>query len=173
MIKIETMDLKDLPQIKDLVYRSFLNEPHSDHTEQDFVEHLVHTENFVSQLALIAKKDNKIVGFLMLYPIGFKGAGTLKALGLAPLSVDPAFQKQGIGSALLRAAHRRAKRAYDVITLVGHPGYYPRFGYEQASKYHVAFPFDLPEEVKMIKLLHEKTELLGNYKIEYPIGYFA
>lgn len=56
MIKIETMNLKDLPQIKDLIYRSFLNDEHSNHTEQDFVEYLVYTKNFVPELALTAKK---------------------------------------------------------------------------------------------------------------------
>ena len=173
MIKIETMNLKDLPQIKDLIYRSFLNDEHSNHTEQDFVEYLVYTKNFVPELALTAKKKDKIVRFLMLYPIGFKGVGAFKALGLAPLCVGPEFQKQGIGSSLLREAHRRAKRAYDIIALVGHPAYYLRFGYEKASKYNTIFPFELPDEVKMIKRLHEKIELSGDYQIEYPQGYFA
>lgn len=172
MLIIETTDLKDLPVIKKMIYRSFLDEPHSNHTEQDSVETLTKTSAFVPHLSLTAKLDDKIVGYLLLYPIGLKGPSALNALGLAPLSVDPEYQQQGIGSALLREAHKRAKRSFDLITLVGHPTYYPKFGYEPAHKHNIVFPFDLPQEILMVKLLKEPLDLSATHKIVYPSPYF-
>ncbi len=71
-------------------------------------------------------------------------------LALAPLSVLPEFQGKGIGSMLVREAHRRAAElGYGAAVLLGHWDYYPRFGYRRASLYGIKFPFDAPDECCM------------------------
>ena len=74
-------------------------------------------------------------------------AGTLSALALAPMAVHPDFQNQGIGSQLVRQGldHCR-KLGHKVVILVGHPEYYPRFGFIPAKSKRLVVPFPVPDE---------------------------
>ncbi|EMY32952.1 acetyltransferase, GNAT family protein [Arthrobacter crystallopoietes BAB-32] len=63
------------------------------------------------------------------------------ALGLGPISVLPEYQGQGIGAALLEETRLRAvARGEAVIVLLGHTGYYPRFGYRPAAELGIQAP---------------------------------
>ena len=73
--------------------------------------------------------------------------GDSRQLLLAPLSVLPQYQNCGIGSALIKEGHRKAKElGYEYCFLVGHAGYYPRFGYVRASALGVTCSLELPDE---------------------------
>jgi putative acetyltransferase len=67
---------------------------------------------------------------------------------LAPLAVIPKFQKQGIGGALIKEGIKRlSKMGVDLVFVIGHPGYYPRFGFTPASKLGFQPIYPLPSEV--------------------------
>ncbi|MEZ0068148.1 putative acetyltransferase [Streptacidiphilus sp. MAP12-20] len=72
------------------------------------------------------------------------------ALALAPVAVLPAWQRRGAGSAVVRAALDVAAAAGEQLVLVlGHPAYYPRFGFVPASGYGIKPPFEVPDEAMM------------------------
>ncbi|WP_395107127.1 GNAT family N-acetyltransferase [Actinomadura sp. SCN-SB] len=72
------------------------------------------------------------------------------ALALAPVAVHPAHQRQGAGGAVTRAALRAAgERGERLVVVLGHPGYYPRFGFTPASRLGIRAPFEAPDEALM------------------------
>ncbi len=106
-------------------------------------------------LSLVAVIADRVVGHLFFTPITIESADrSWPGLGLAPLSVLPDFQRQGIGTALMNAGLEECRRlGYERIIVLGHPGYYPRFGFERASRYGVRFEFNAPDEACMILAL--------------------
>lgn len=84
-----------------------------------------------ARLSLVAAEDGRIVGHVMLSEAGIQTEnGPVEALALGPVGVLPDRQGEGIGSALIREALGRCARAgHRIVVLVGHPGYYPRFGF--------------------------------------------
>lgn len=77
-------------------------------------------------------------------------------LVLAPLAVALNTQNKGIGGAMLiELEHRAQALNYQFISILGHPNYYPRFGYTPASEFAITAPFDVPNEAFMIKALTE------------------
>ena len=93
----------------------------------------------------------KLVGHILLTRIRIiNDAQAFPSLAVAPLSVLPSWQRQGIGSASIREAHRRAAAlGYGSAVLLGHPGYYPRFGYLPAHRFGIRFPFEAPADCCM------------------------
>lgn len=87
---------------------------------------------FDPALSLVAEQGGQIVGHALFSPYALRLLEqTVPAVNLAPLAVAPAAQGQGIGGLLIRAGHAMAAaRGYTVSFLLGHPAYYPRFGYQ-------------------------------------------
>lgn len=138
----------DYPTVFNLIEAAFQNEPMSDHREQFLVDRLRKSLAFVPELSLIAEHEGKIIGHILLTKISIQnGEESYESLALAPVSVLPQYQRQGVGRKLINEAHRRAKTLnFNSVVLLGHQDYYPRFGYETASKYGIKLPFDIPEE---------------------------
>jgi putative acetyltransferase len=91
-------------------------------------------------ISLVYEVDGEIVGHVMLSRMEM---GEHRPLQLSPLSVSPAHQNRGIGSALTREALRLADEAGEPLVLVvGHPTYYPRFGFEPAAPLGLQAPAD-------------------------------
>ena len=105
----------------------------------------------VPELCLVAVRDD-IVGHVMLSKAT---VGEHQALGLGPIAVDPAFQGQGIGAELMSEAIRRAERTeYPLIALLGHPTYYPRFGFKPAADtFGITTTYEAPPEAWMARAL--------------------
>jgi len=77
-----------------------------------------------------------------------------EALALAPMAVVPGRQRQGVGTALIEEALRRAEETgFPLIVVVGHAAYYPRFGFEPAAALGLRAPFDVPPEAWMARRL--------------------
>ena len=100
-------------------------------------------------LSLVAVADGAVVGHILFTPAVL---GEARGMGLAPMAVLPGRQREGIGSRLV--AHGleslRAERCPFVIVL-GHPEYYPRFGFERASAHRIACQWEgVPDEAFMI-----------------------
>lgn len=86
-------------------------------------------------VSLVAERDGRIAGHILFSPVRVEGQGTsFVALGLAPMAVEPERQRDGIGSLLVRAGLDACRDAgHTVVFVLGHPDYYPRFGFEPAA----------------------------------------
>jgi putative acetyltransferase len=114
-------------------------------------------------LSLVAVQDGVVVGHILFSPLTIESAGRiLPAVGLAPMAVLPEYQRQGIGSALVRVGLEVCRKAGQAcVVVLGHPEYYPRFGFVPASRYGIKCEWDVPEEVFMVIELREGA-LLGH-----------
>jgi putative acetyltransferase len=116
--------------------------------EADIADDLRRAHDHVPDLCLVAIDDTTILGHVML---SHARVGDEPVLALGPIGVDPAHQQQGIGSALMHEAIERASRTeYPLIALLGHPAYYPRFGFRPAeATYGITTHYDAQPEAWM------------------------
>jgi predicted N-acetyltransferase YhbS len=100
--------------------------------EAALVANLRQQRQYDPELSLVAEIDGQIAGHALFMPYRLRLSGqTIEAVNLAPLGVHPAYQRQGVGTALLEAGHQIAKaKGYAFSFLLGHVAYYPRFGYQ-------------------------------------------
>ncbi len=105
-------------------------------------------------LSLVAENDGEICGHILFTPATALENPGLKILGLAPMAVTPDKQNQGIGSALVRAGLERARElGYQAVIVLGHPEYYPKFGFQPASSFGIRSEYNVPDEVFMAQEL--------------------
>ncbi len=98
------------------------------------------SDGFVPELSLVAELDGVDVGHVMLSYVEL-GEDSHRVLELGPMSVVPEHQRTGIGSALVEEAiHRANKRGEPLVLVLGHPTYYPRFGFRPASTLGITPP---------------------------------
>ena len=126
--------------------------------ESKLIEKIRVSKNYVPELSLIAEIDDKIVGHILFSKIKIVGDSTYDSLALAPMAVIPKYQKKGIGSKLVAKGLEKAKElGFKSIIVLGHKDYYPKFGFQRASKWDIKCPFDAPDEVFMAIELTEKS----------------
>lgn len=96
----------------------------------------------LAAIELVAVEDAAIVGHILFGPLAVThGKEAIRALSLAPMSVQPGRQRSGTGSALVRAGLAAAKaHNWQAVFVLGHPDFYPRFGFSAA----LARPFKAP-----------------------------
>jgi putative acetyltransferase len=122
-------------------------------------------ESCLDLLSLVAVHRDEVVGHILFSPASIGGGGATPAvmgMGLAPMAVLPGWQGQGIGSLLIHNGIKMLReRGCPFIIVLGYPEYYPRFGFERASRYdiHSQWP-DVPDEAFMILILN-KTAMVG------------
>jgi putative acetyltransferase len=99
--------------------------------EASIVALLRQRRTFDPELSLVAERDGRVIGHVLFSPYKLRLLDrTIPAVNLAPLAMHPAYQGQGIGGQLINEGHRIAReKGYEVSVLLGHPTYYPRFGY--------------------------------------------
>ena len=96
-------------------------------------------------ISLVADDNGTIVGHILFSPVTLTGHGDLTIMGLAPMAVLPTNQRRGIGSSLVRAGLDRCRQSgCDAIVVLGHPQYYPRFGFVPASRFGCRQQCDAP-----------------------------
>ena len=102
-------------------------------------------------LSLVAIAAGEVVGHILFTPLrDEKGAELAGGVGLAPMAVVPERQRQGIGSALVEQGLRElAAAGHDFVVVLGHPTYYPRFGFVPSVGFGMACEFEVPEDVFM------------------------
>jgi putative acetyltransferase len=145
MLTIRPETLADIAAIRRINERAF-DTP----AEADVVDELRRIcPEFVS---LVAEIDATVVGHILFTPVTVDVSPDLVGMGLAPMAVDPDFQLRGIGSALVVTGLEtlRAKGCPFVIVL-GHPEFYPRFGFELASAHCLTSQWEgVPDEAFMV-----------------------
>lgn len=155
----------DYNQVYKVVKMAFENEVFSDKDEHNLVERLRSSVTFVPELSMVAEIDGKVIGHILFTEITIGGE---IALALAPLSVMPDYQGLGIGAKLINAGHEVAgSLGYKAVVLLGHEGYYPKFGYVKASLYGIKAPFDVPDENYMVFVIDEYSMEKINGVVEY------
>ncbi|WNZ07289.1 N-acetyltransferase [Streptomyces sp. 11x1] len=93
------------------------------------------------------------------------------ALALAPVAVLPDHQRQGAGAAVVRAVLEAARaRGERLVLVLGHPGYYPRFGFVRASEYGIRPGFEVPDEA-MMALVLDGSAPVASGTIRYPAAF--
>lgn len=121
----------DIPSIEAVTVAAFLNAAHTSHTEQYIVNALRCSGALT--ISLIASLDGVLVGHIALSPVSISD-GSRHWFGLGPLSVLPAHQRRGVGSALMTAG-LEALRQHNAngCVLLGNPDYYGRFGFRATA----------------------------------------
>ena len=115
-------------------------------------------------VSLVAVEGGTIVGHIMFSPVSLSGHPGLKIMGLAPMAIAPEYQRKGIGSALVRAGLDQCKQlGFGAVVVLGHPEYYPRFGFSPSTRFGIKCEYEVPEEVFMV------FELLPGY-LRYTSG---
>jgi putative acetyltransferase len=118
------------------------------HEEADLVDALRASAVHVPELCLVAVRGGSVVGHIAFSRARLDSGQPV--LALAPMGVLPGHQRKGVGSALVSEGLRRAAETdLPLVLVVGHPAYYPRFGFEPADALGVAAPFAVPAEAWM------------------------
>jgi putative acetyltransferase len=114
-------------------------------------------ENNKFTLSLVAIIDDRVVGHILFTPITIdSGDQSFAGIGLAPLAVLPDLQSHGVGSALTRVGlDELRKQGHECVAVLGHPTYYPRFGFVPASRYGIKCEYDVADEVFMLQELRQ------------------
>jgi putative acetyltransferase len=122
-------------------------------TEANLVDRLRATGSLI--LALVAIEGQEVVGHIAFSPVRIDStSGTKAAVGLGPLGVRPAYQRRGIGSELVRAGLADLRKAgHGLVVVLGHPDFYPRFGFVPAENHGLRWEHDAPSEAFMVKAL--------------------
>jgi putative acetyltransferase len=132
----------DLSAITDVTVKAFQTLAISNHTEQFIIAALRAAHALT--ISLVAELEGRVVGHIAFSPVTISD-GCPNWYGLGPVSVLPEFQRQGIGTALIHEGLSRLRRANaHGCCLVGHPGYYQRFGFKHIPGLAVE---GVPEEV--------------------------
>jgi len=113
----------------------------------------------VVTLSLVALEDDSIVAHILFTPVTIESDGAkYDAITLAPMAVLPHYQHKGIGAQLINNALEQCKRlGHNIVVLIGHPEYYPRFGFVQAKPKGLLSEFEVPDEAFMVVELVDKA----------------
>jgi len=108
-------------------------------------------------ISLVADLNGEPVGHILFSPVALDGnRSNISIAGLGPMAVLPDRQNRGIGSRLVEEGLRQCKGSgYEVVVVLGHPNYYPRFGFLPSVNYGIKTEYDVPAEVFMIKELQD------------------
>jgi putative acetyltransferase len=123
-------------------------------TEADLVDAL--RRRATPLISLVAEDGANIIGHILFSPVTLASEPGLSLMGLAPMAVVPSRQRQGVGSSLVREGLDRCRQVNAAgVVLLGHPEYYPRFGFLPAARLFLRCEYDVPEEVFMVRELRK------------------
>ncbi len=141
--------------------------------EARLVDLLRSAPGFVPGLSIVATADNALVGHILFSKIFVvSGDARFETLALAPMSVRPGYQKQGVGSRLITTGLASARElGFGSVVVLGHEHYYPKFGFLPASRWGIRAPIDVPDNVFMaMELLPGSLKNVSGV-VEYPVEF--
>jgi putative acetyltransferase len=147
MFEIRTEEPNDCAGIREVHQRAFGGDE-----EANLVELLRNRKK--ASVSLVALSTHRVVGHIMFSPVSISPAAKdFRGIGLAPLAVLPEFQNRGIGSQLTQAGLEACRKAsYDVVVVLGHTSYYPRFGFLRAKDYGLDNEYDAEDAFMVMEL---------------------
>jgi len=153
MIIVRTEKPEDIEGIREVNERAF-GQPQ----EADIVDAL--RSACPDALSFVAVEEDRVVGHTLFSPATIHSRdGVVRGMGLAPMAVLPECQRRGIGSKLVRAGLAALKESScPFVIVLGHPEYYPRFGFVPASGHGIRCQWDgVPDEAFMLLFLDESA----------------
>ncbi|WP_453996006.1 GNAT family N-acetyltransferase [Bacillus nitroreducens] len=173
-IIIKQEQVKDYKITENVVKCAFANAEHSDKNEHNLVCRIRNSNVFIPELSLVAMDNERIVGHILFSKVKIKNEDqVVESLALAPVSVLPEYQNQGVGKLLISKALQKAKELrFHSVVVLGHPEYYPKFGFKKASTWGIKAPFEVPDEAFMAMELGENTLDKVSGVVEYPSVFF-
>jgi putative acetyltransferase len=125
-----------------------------------------------SRLSLVAAADSRAVGHLLFSDLPLVTAqGIVSALALAPLAVVPSHQRQGIGTRLVREGLQACAAAgHRIVVVLGHPAYYPRFGFSARLAEPLRAPFAGPAFMALELVPGALAGVAGQVRYPPPFG---
>lgn len=166
-MRIRAERSEDFDAIDDVVTAAF-GQP----DEAKLVRLLRDSDAYVPGLTLVAEEDGEVIGHIMLSYADLHSEKTRRVLSLAPLAVKPGRQRNGIGIALTKAALALAEeRDEPLVIVLGHPTYYPRFGFESARQNGIEPPDPAfaDEAFMVVRLRAYDPSIRGT--ISYPAAF--
>lgn len=139
-VEIRPERAEDFRTVEELTRDAFWN-VYVPGAQEHFVLHqLRKSPAFMPELDLVAEKAGQIVGHIIYTRARLKGeAGEYEILTFGPVSVDPAWQGQGLGAALIEySLQRAADLGHKGVVIYGHPDYYRRFGFENSRRFGIS-----------------------------------
>lgn len=101
-------------------------------------------------ISLVAEDEAGVLGHIMFSPVTLPGFPDLVIMGLAPMAVVPRRQREGIGSALVRAGLEACRKTgAGAVVVLGHRQYYPRFGFVPSTRFGIGCEYDVPPDIFM------------------------
>ncbi|MFJ7779231.1 GNAT family N-acetyltransferase [Streptomyces yangpuensis] len=164
-MKIRTETPHDTDRVRKVITAAF-----GSPEDADLVDALRADVCWIPELSLVAEdEDGTVIAHILFTRAGIGG---VPGLTLAPVSVDPAYQGTGVGSALIRAGLDAARALGEhTVTVLGHPAYYPRFGFERADTHHVTCTLSAgPDEAKMVLSLDGRHIPPGDMTFGKPMA---
>ena len=123
-------------------------------------------------VSLVADDGGTVVGHILFSPVSLPGHPALKIMGLAPMAVVPEHQRKGIGSDLVRAGLEQcAQLGFGAVVVLGHPDFYPRFGFLPSTRFGIGCEYDVPEDVFMAVELQDGCLRGASGKIRYHAAF--
>lgn len=153
MIRVKLEKPADIPSVHNINEQAF-EQP----AEADIVDKL--RVKCPEALSLVAVDNGRVVGHVLFTPATVESeTATIVGMGLAPMAVLPERQRAGIGSALVeRGLEILHERGCPFVIVLGHPEYYPRFGFEPASRYGLKCQWEgVPDEAFMVMIFDEQA----------------
>ncbi|WP_017236674.1 bifunctional class I SAM-dependent methyltransferase/N-acetyltransferase [Streptomyces sp. SS] len=167
---VRTETPEDVAAIRRVVATAFGSEAAPSATEADLVEALrLDADAWLPGLSFVAEAPDGTVAAHAL--ITRCRVGDAPAAALAPVSVAPAYQRTGAGQAVVRAVLDAARlRGEPLVLVLGHPEYYPRFGFVRASEYGIKPGFEAPDEAMMALVLDDSVPVPAGTLV-YPAAF--
>jgi len=125
------------------------------------------------RVSLVAEQDGRVVGHILFSDLPIiTEAGPVPALALAPMAVLPDCQRRGIGSALVRRGLEVCRdQGHRIVVVVGHPRFYPRFGFSQRAAARLASPFTGQDSFMAVELIPGSLNgVAGRVQYAPPFG---
>lgn len=121
-------------------------------------------------ISLVAEQQNQLVGHICFSTGTIQGdSSQYPVINLAPMAVLPEFQGQGIGSKLVISGLEVCRNAgHQIVAVLGHPWFYPKFGFLPAANFGIQSPYPVPDEVFMISELVEGAAQFVSGILQYP-----
>jgi putative acetyltransferase len=144
-MEIRTEKPEDLEAVRNLNIAAFGRE-----NEANLVDRL---RGIGSTFSFVAVQSDRIAGhlFFSLVTVEGKCSKNLSVLGLAPVAVVPNYQRQGIGTRMIREGLEECGRSgFQAVVVLGHPHFYSRFGFIPASRNSLRCEYDVPDEAFMV-----------------------
>jgi len=151
MLTVRPERLEDVPLVRILNEHAF-EQP----AEAEIVDKLRHA--CPEMLSFVAEDEGRVVGHILFTPAVIKSSKKLvQGMALAPMAVLPERQREGIGTKLVEHGLKvLQERSCPFVIVLGHPDYYPRFGFDLASRYSITCQWEgVPDEAFMIIIFDE------------------